>query len=101
MNNMLKSEAESVDKVVTDATDAVQDLSVITAKENTNFYWISDSFNNNLFVDKSSTTILVDTDYGQVKLTPVTLEVINDFEISVDRENSRGIPGCNLLILNL
>lgn len=99
-NNVLKAELESVEKAVMQATDDIQDISIVIGDENRNFYWVSDSFNNSIFVDRKETTCLVDTDYGMVTLGPLELTAITNFDPVIDREVTNGIPGANLYILN-
>jgi hypothetical protein len=99
-NNVLKSEIESVEKAVTQATDDIQDISIVIGDENRNFYWVSDSFNNNTYVDLTKSSCLVDTDYGMVTLGPKQLQAITDFEALIDRQTTKGIPGANLYIVN-
>lgn len=98
-NNVLKSEIETVEKAVTQATDDIQEITLVIGDENINFYWVSDSFNNNSFVDPVSTT-LIDTDYGMATLGPQELQAIVGFTPTIDREVTNGIPGANLYIVN-
>lgn len=99
-NNVLKSELDSVEKAVTQATDDIQDISIVVGDENRNFFWVSDSFNSTSFVDLEKSTALVDTDYGMALLGPSELQAITDFEAVIDREVTNGIPGANLYIIN-
>lgn len=99
-NNVLKSELESVEKAVTQATDDIQDISIVIGDENRNFYWVSDSFNSNTYVDMTKSTCLIDTDYGMVTLGPSKLEAITNFEPVIDRHVTNGIPGANLCIVS-
>lgn len=99
-NNVLKSELESVEKIVTQATDDIQDISVVIGDENRNFYWVSDSFNSTSFIDLEKTTALVDSDYGMATLGPNQLEGVYDFTASIDRQVTNGIPGANLYIVD-
>lgn len=100
-NNVLKSEIETVEKALIQATDDIQDINIVIGDENKNFYWVSDSFNNNSFVDPNNSTCLVDTDYGMVTLGPSDLQSVLDYSIILDREVTQGIPGCNLYVINL
>lgn len=100
INNTLKSELDSVEKIVIQATDDIQDISIVVGDENRNFFWVSDSFNSNSYVDASVSTCLVDTDYGLTTLGPTQLEAITAYEASIDREVTNGIPGSNLYIIN-
>jgi len=99
-NNLFKSEMESVEKIVIEATDNVKNLATLTAPVGSTYSWIADTFNNTAFIDSTTSTCLVDTDLGMVTLGPKALNVISNFTIQVDHTASTGIPGCNLLILN-
>ena len=99
-NNVLKAELESVEKLVTQATDDIQDISIVIGDENKNFYWVSDSFNNTTFVDSNASTSLVDTDYGAALLGAVELRTISSLTANINREITNGIPGANLYIVN-
>ncbi len=100
LNNTLKSEVESVERQVTQASDDIQDISLVIGDENISYFWISDSFNNNSFVDPDRTTCLVDTDYGMTTLSPINFEVISTFSAQIDQNETLGVPGANLVILN-
>lgn len=99
-NNVLKAEIETVEKAILEATDDIQSISMVIGDENKTYHWVSDSFNNTTFVDQNATTCLVDTDYGTSTLGPSQMEIITDYVASIDRENTRGIPGCNLYVVN-
>lgn len=98
INNNLKAELETIEKAVTQATDDVQQISIVVGDESKNYYWVSDSFNSDIYVDKASTTALIDTDYGQVTLSPEQLATINGFTARIDSNQTKGIPGANLYV---
>lgn len=100
LNNVLKSEIESVERQVVQASDDIQDISIVIGDENRNFFWVSDSFNTNSYVDLDKTTCLIDTDYGDVTLGPQNIEVIADFSPEIDFNETKGLPGANLVIVN-
>jgi len=98
-NNSLKAELEGVEKILQKATDAVQEISLVSGDENKEFYWVSDTFNDSSFIDMAASTCLIDTDYGMATLGPQKIDVINNYSVAIDHEQTNGIPGCNLLIL--
>lgn len=100
LNNLLKTEMETVEKNLMEATDTIQSISLVVGDENRNFYWVSDSFNNNIYVDKTVSTCLVDTDYGSVTLGVKDLATLNNYILNIDTTATNGIPGCNLLVLS-
>lgn len=100
-NNIAKSELESVESLVTQATDDIQHITLLLGEETQKFNWISDSFNNSTFVDLSKTTALIDTDYGEVTLSPISFTPITEWTIHLDKEQSKGIPGANMLVIDL
>ena len=99
-NNTLKAELDTVERLVTQATDDTQHISIVIGDENRNFYWVSDSFNNTTFVDKKNTTGLIDTDYGMAILSPIASQAVTDFSATIDRQTTKGIPGANLYVVN-
>jgi hypothetical protein len=100
-NNSIQAELESVEKSLQKTTDAVQDIGIAVGDETKEYYWISDTFNDSSFVDLNKSDCLVDTDYGMVTLAPQRIDVVNNYFVTVNHEESAGIPGCNLLVLNL
>jgi hypothetical protein len=102
INNALKAELESVERSVGLASSSIQDISFVKGDELTEFEWISDSFNTSSFIDKSASTVLVDSNYGVVSLLPTQYEKITNFTVRLDNAaNSKSFPGCNLLVLDI
>lgn len=99
-NNMLKAEAEAAEALVVKASDAIRDISFVTQDRNFQFYWVGDSFNTKNIVGDQS-TVLVDTDYGEITLPPQTLTPVNGILPIVNPTETKGLPGCNLLVLDL
>lgn len=101
-NNALKAEIETVERSVSVASDSIRDVAFINGDDISDFDWISDSFNTSAFVDKSASTVFVDTNYGMVGLLPEEYEKVGGFEVVLDNEaNKNTFPGCNLLILDV
>jgi hypothetical protein len=100
VNNTLKSDLDTLDKVVLEATDQVNKFNLALPLQNIQYFWINDNFNNNLFVDPKKSTVLVDTDYSQVTLATGTLDVITDYKFSIDHGATNGIPGANLIVVD-
>lgn len=101
VNNTLLAELEAAERLAVEATDAIQGLSALVEEEGEQYVWVSDSFNTMAKVDQAKTTALVDTDFGQAGLPPSELEVVQGFSIKVDQSETKGIPGANLLVLNI
>ena len=99
-NNTYKAELESVEKNVQLATDALQDILVITHVHTDNSFWVSDSFNSTAYVDREKTTAQIDTDHGVAMLPATSLDVVEDIQPFINDKETVGIPGCNLLILD-
>lgn len=100
-NNSLKADLEASESMITQATDDIQEVALVIGDPVTNFYWVSDSFNSPVFVDTKRSTVLVDTDYGMVTLAPANQFIIRDWEVKVDTSETKGIPGANLLVLDI
>lgn len=98
-NNTYMAELEAVDKIIAATSDAVQNVTSLTQDQASQFVWITDSFNDTTFVDPKS-TVLVDTDEGAVTLNPVSLNVISNVDIDLNRTNLAGVPGCNFFVLD-
>lgn len=98
-NNEIKARLETVEKLTTEASSTIQDLFLVEGSGNSDFVWISDSFNSSVFTDPNS-TIQVDSDYGAVTLQPETMEVLGNYTFALDKEVTKGLPGCNLLVLD-
>mgnify|MGYP001583263690 FL=1 len=100
LNNSLKSEIDTVERLTVEASEAINDISFSGQGQDRDYYWVSETFNSLTFID-ARTTALVDTDYGHVTLSPQALTPITNYSLSVDRSQSVGIPGCHLLVLGL
>lgn len=100
-NNTVKADLEGVEGLLAKATDDMQEVAIIIGDAAGTFYWLSDSFNTPIFVDKQKTTALVDTDYGAVSLAPVNQFVVQDWDIKVDQSETKGLPGANMLVLDI
>jgi len=101
LNNVLASEMESANKALTEASDDVQVVTSMTQDQISQYVWVAESFNNNLNIDTTRTTALIDTDYGQVSLPPQEFANIQDYGVEIPSSSIVGIPGCNLLVLDL
>ena len=101
LNNTFKAELDSLDSLVTSASVAINGLNRQAVAVKSQYCWVSDSFNSSLFVDKPKTTALVDTDYGMLSLNLQSFEDVTSYELSVDKTGTVGLPGCNLMILDI
>lgn len=99
-NNLFKSELETVESLATRVSDSLRQIRLAAGDQNEQFYWITDSFNNTAYVDSAKTDALVDSDYGMVTLNPQGFESVNDFALNIDRQATKGFPGCNILVVN-
>ena len=98
--NTIKAQMDTVEKSVTDASTELQDVLQQSGAESKQYLWVADSFNNSTFVDNSKSTALVDTDYGMATLGLQDFRSIDNFSMGVDLSETRGIPGCNMLVLD-
>lgn len=99
-NNALVAQLEGVEKLATEASNNIQDIVQVVSQDPQFYYWVSDTFNNSSVVDSRATTALIDTDHGMVLLNPISVELVQDLTIDVLPEETRGIPGSNLLIVD-
>lgn len=99
-NNLLKNEMESVERSVIEALDSVNYISAIKGQDPQTYYWVSDSFNNTTFVDTTISTALVNTDHGLVLLNPTAIENIRNYQPVLNFSETKGLPGCNMLVLD-
>lgn len=100
-NNSITAEIESAEKAIVAATDSVQALTSLIQDQASQYVWVSDTFNDNLKIDLARSTAFVDTDYGQATLGPVKIDSVKNLDPDVVIGGTEGIPGCNLLILDL
>lgn len=100
-NNLLKADLETIEGLVVQATDDMREMSLVTIDETQDFFWISDTFNSTTFIDLNNSNALVDVDYGQVSLSPQTVETVRGWDVVVDTQETVGLPGVNMLVLNL
>lgn len=100
-NNVLNAEMESAERMIIEATDDIQAMTMAYGDEHRNYYWVGDTFNHHGFLNKNTTTALIDTDYGQATLSPIDTVVLTNFTPQIDFENTKGLPGANLLVLNM
>lgn len=101
LNNVLAAEMESANKALSAASDDVQIVTTLTQDQASQYVWVAESFNNNLNLDPTRTTALIDTDYGQVSLPPQEFANVQDYSVDIPSSSIQGIPGCNLLVLDL
>jgi hypothetical protein len=99
-NNSLTIQLESAEKLTTEASNAIQDIVVVASQDHQFFYWISETFNNTQFIDPLNTQALLDTDHGLVALSPEKVENVQDVTLEILHDETKGIPGCNLLIID-
>lgn len=99
-NNFLRSELEGLESIVMRATDAVQDISVFAGQDAQQFYWVAETFNTTATIDLQATTALIDTDHGLCMLGPTQVQSVKDFQAVLNFKETRGIPGCNLLVID-
>lgn len=100
INNTFMSDLENAEKVIAVTSDAVQNVTSLTQDQAKNYVWISDSFNDNVYVDLNKSSALVDTDIGSVVLNPSTQQTIDLVNVNIERERLLGVPGCNMLLLD-
>jgi len=100
INNTFMSDLENAEKIISTTSDAVQNVTSLTQDQAKNYVWISDSFNDNVYVDSSKSSALIDTDTGSVVLNPSTQQTIDLVDVNIERERLAGIPGCNMLLLD-
>lgn len=99
INNVVSADLDNLEGLVSQAVDAVQDLTFAKSDEGTDFLWVSDSFNSSIFVDSSD--VFVNTNRGEVLLLPQSYSDVTDFSVSLDTDDliqQKALPGANLLI---
>jgi hypothetical protein len=99
-NNSYMADIESAEKTILETTDAVQNITALTQDQDSNYLWVSDSFNTNSYVDLDKSTTLVDTDMGNTSLGVQEFYSIPNVTVDLERDGLVGIPGCNLLALD-
>lgn len=100
LNNTFKAEVEGIELLASKASNLVQDLVVRKSQNTDYFYWISETFNSNAFLNLTETTCLIDTNHGVAMLPPKSTATVGGFTVDVDPERTDGIPGCNMLVLD-
>lgn len=99
-NNVISADLDALEGLVAQAKDAVQELTFAKSDEGTDFLWVGDSFNTNLFVNDKS-TVYVDTDRGEITLLPEEYLDVEGFSVVLDTDSliaQQALPGANLLI---
>ena len=100
LNNTIKASLDTLEKNILNLGDSMQAIKNRLKDVNT-YYWIVESFNNTSNVDTNRSTAFVDTDYGDVRLVPLSNESISNFTLSVQQEETIGLPGANLLVAHV
>jgi len=98
--NTITAQVETVEKLATEASNDIQDIVQVVSQDPQFYFWVSDTFNSTSYVDTTATTALIDTDHGMVLLAPESLEIVQDLNIELLSEETVGIPGSNLLIID-
>lgn len=99
-NNVIAADLDTLEGLVAQAQEAVQDLTFAKSDEGTDFVWVSDSFNTSLYAESSS-SVYIDTDRGEVTLLPKSYVDISGYSIALDYQilkEQKALPGANLLI---
>lgn len=101
-NNTVMAELETTDGLLDAASDALSAVRFEEAFDEKSYYWLGDSFNNSLNVDKSKSTGLVDTDHGFYSLAPSRFQTVNDFDVVLDTTRlANTLPGATLIVTSI
>lgn len=99
VNNSLGAQLDLLESLIGQASETLDGLSFGKADEGTDFAWVTDSFNSNLFTEDSS-SVFVNTDQGYVTLLPKSRNVIDDLDVTLDYDllkAQKALPGVNIL----
>ena len=99
-NNLLNSSIQDITANLVSLNNKLN-TSINPTKTSTTYYYVTESFTSLNNINQSLTTGLVDTDFGIASLTPTSTQNVTNFDFSVDTSQTNGIPGCNLLVLDL
>lgn len=99
-NNLAKADLDMVENTLSVASAAMSNLALKVDREVENFSWVLESFGSLANIDPSSTA-LVDVDSGYASLSPTDARVIDGVDVKLNRSETVGLPGANMLITSV
>jgi hypothetical protein len=100
LNNFMQSDFDTTDRHLAEVAEALNGVLLAKKQTTADSLWVHDSFNNKSKVGPT-TTCFVDSDKGRLSLTPSTYKTVGNIDINVDSSTLNGIPGCNMLALDI
>ena len=100
LNNFVQSDFDTTDRHLAEVAEALNGVLLAKKQTTADSLWVHDSFNNKSKVG-ATTTCFVDSDKGRLSLIPSAYKTVDNVDININSSTLNGIPGCNMLVLDV